>query len=205
MLKTCTILITAFILAACATVLDGRWQQLGFDSNEKDTEIFINGEFVCKTPCMTNVRRRNEQLMITAKKDGFEDRTLFLNSNINRTSVFNVLSLWSSTFGFSTDMSSKTIWQYQPNAFYVAMLKEPKTAKEKTLYAQQNKIRDFVLVNYDQLQSDVYQSNGNGEYLKTLSAMTGISVLQITSVLQNSYAAPDAAENIVGRYIVLTR
>lgn len=184
--------------ASCATMLDGTMQQVSFDSNEPDVQIFINGSFACKTPCIYDIRRKKAKVMITAKKQGFNDRTMFLEGNLNSTSVINVISLWTSTFGFSTDMSSGTIWMYQPNAVYVAMNKEPTTTTEKQALEKQNKIRRFVLQNFEQLQNDAFSDTGSKEYIKTLAAMAEISEPDIQTVLLNAYAGSDAAERIVG-------
>ena len=186
------------LCSACATVIDGKKQQLAFDSNEKDVEIYIDDKLACRTPCLTEVDRANKKLMVVAKKGGFQDRTLFLDKSINSTSAFNVICLWSSTFGLSTDLSSADIWEYQPNSVYVVMVKEPKTALEKQKIEKQNQIRDFVLRNFDGLQNDTFSEQGSEEYIKTLSGMTNIPASEIKSVLQATFIATDCAERIVG-------
>lgn len=189
------------LCGACATVIDGNVQQLAFDSNEKDVEIYINNNFSCKTPCLTNVKRANKKLMVVAKKEGFQDRTVFLNKNMNSSTAFNVLSLWTSTFGFSTDLTTEDVWEYQPNSVYVVMTKEPKTAAEHQRVQKQNQIRDFVLRNFDALQSESDNLEGTGEYIQALSKMSNIAPIEIKSVLSNTYIATDCAERIVGLMI----
>ena len=186
------------LCASCASVIDGGKQQLAFDSNEKDVDIYVNGAFLCRTPCLKEVRRANKRLMITAQKEGFVERSMFLDKNLNVTTVFNFLSFSTSTFGFSTDLTTGGIWEYHPNSIYVVMNKEPKTAGEKEKLQEQNKIRDFVLRNFDALERDAYDERTVGEYLKTLSQMTKLKEIEIRSVFQNAYTAPDCAERIVG-------
>lgn len=198
MKKTITLLPLLFLIASCATVFDGRKQQIAFDSNEKDVKIYVNDKFICKTPCIGEIKRKKNTLMINARKQGFEDRTLFIDGTINSTSLLNVISLWTSTFGFTTDMSSGSIWMYQPNAVYVTMTKEPRTAAEKQAYQRQNKVRDFVLRNFSQLQNDLYTENASQEYIQALAQLSGISAMEIRAALQNSYAGTDAAEKIIG-------
>lgn len=201
MTKLISIFCAVLTISSCAWVIDGKYQQLGFDSNEKDVEIFINGKKECTTPCMAEVRRGSEKLMVNARKEGFEDRTFFVDPQPNRTMFFNILSLWSSLSGFTTDMSSKTVWQYQPNSFYISMSKTPKTEAEKKIFAEQNKIRDFVLTNYHSLQNEVYQNPNNGEYLKSLSALTNIPTMELAAILQNCDDAPNASEKVVAKYL----
>ena len=113
------------LLASCATLISGSKQELSFDSNEKEVKILINNKYSCTTPCLTKVERDNAKLMITAKKDGFEDKTIFINNNINIITMGNALSTIFSTFGLSTDLTSDAFWEYRPNSFYIAMQKEP--------------------------------------------------------------------------------
>ena len=87
---------------------------------------------------------------------------------------------------------------YQPNAVYVTMTKEPRTAAEKQAYQRQNKVRDFVLRNFSQLQNDLYTENASQEYIQALAQLSGISAMEIRAALQNSYAGTDAAEKIIG-------
>lgn len=135
-------------VSACAWVFDGKKQEMGFDSNEKDVEIFVNGKPVCTTPCTAEIRRSNEKLRIVAKKDGFDERSLTVEHVTNKTTYFNVSSLGWSWTGFTTDYSSQSIWEYQPDSFYITLVKLPKTQAEKKLYAEQNNIRHFVLTNF---------------------------------------------------------
>ena len=201
MKKQISILIAVLTVCSCATIITGRHQQLAFDSNERDVEIYINGKFTCKTPCITEVTRHGDKLMITAKKAGFTDRTMFAEGKLNPMTAVNIISLPSSTFGFSTDATSNSMWEYQPGAIYVTMQKEPRTAAERHNFDYQNKIRDFVLRNFDQLEADAYSEQGNGEYIKALSGMTSVPAYEIKSALQKSYAASDAAEKIIGLYV----
>lgn len=205
MKKQISILLAVLTVCSCATVITGRHQQLAFDSNERDVEIYINGKFTCKTPCITEVTRRSDKLMITAKKAGFTDRTMFAEGKLNPMTAVNIISLWTSTFGFSTDATSNSMWEYLPGTIYVAMQKEPRTAAEHRDFDHQNKIRDFVLRNFDQLETDAYSEQGNGEYIKALSGMTSVPAYEIKSALQNSYVGTDAVEKIIGLYITNKR
>lgn len=201
MIKNLFFIFVLFGISSCALMIDGTKQKMSFDSNEKNVEIYIDSKFACQTPCITDVKRGNKPIMITAKKSGFEDKTVFLNKNLNSSSAFNLLSVWTSTFGFTTDTVSGSVWEYQPNSVYVVVTKEPKTATERQNLVEQNKIRNFVLVNFDQLQSDIFDDSATGEYIKSLSQMTKINTFEIKSVVQKSYTAADCAERIVGLYL----
>ena len=52
------------LLCACGTIFSSGKQELAFDSNIADTEIYINGQKICSTPCITNIERGNKKLLI---------------------------------------------------------------------------------------------------------------------------------------------
>jgi len=189
------------LIGSCALVFDGTHQQVSFDSNEKNVQIYINDKFACQTPCIADVKRGKQTLMVTAKKDGFEERTVFLNRNLNSLTALNLISLWTSTFGFTTDAVAGSFWQYQPNAFYVVMTKEPKTQEQRAKLIEQNKIRDFVLRNFDQLQSDAFENEKTGEYIRALAQMTKHATIDVKSIVQQSYTPADCAERVIGLYL----
>lgn len=177
------LLITSIIImtiSGCATVLSDKQQNVSFDSNEKDVEIYINGSMRCKTPCMTKVDRSRDALLVVAKKQGFEDNTITVSTSVNVMSVVNVVSTVTSTFGVSTDLSSEKIWEYQPNSFYILMEKEPKTTAEIAQRKKENKIRVFVLKNYSEIMADSY--GGSKEYMQSLASMSGLSIGKIQNI-----------------------
>lgn len=79
MKKILTTASLTLLLASCATLISGSRQDISFDSNEKHTRIFIDGKEVCQTPCIVKIDRENSQVMVQARKDGFEDKTIFIN------------------------------------------------------------------------------------------------------------------------------
>lgn len=202
MKKIATISMLALLSASCASIISGSKQELSFDSNEKNVEIFIDNKFVCKTPCLAKVERENAKLMLTARKAGYDDKTVFVDNNLNVMVLGNALSTVLSTFGASTDLSSGAFWEYHPNSFYITMQKEPTTAAEKKQRDHENKIRDFVLRNYSQLQTEAFTpENSTQEYLKTLSGMTNLPESEVRTIIESSTSEAYAAEKIVGTYI----
>ena len=201
MKKILTTASLTLLLASCATLISGSRQDISFDSNEKHTRIFIDGKEVCQTPCIVKIDRENSQVMVQARKDGFEDKTIFINKGPNPMSALNVVSTVFSTFGLMTDLSSGGFWEYSPNSFYVTMQKEPKTAAEKKQRAYENKIRHFVLQNYGQLKTEVFSSDGNREYIKTVAEMTGLPKSDVIFIVQDTDSEGECAEKIINAYI----
>lgn len=81
------------------------------------------------------------------------------------------------------------------------MQKEPKTAAEKKQRAYENKIRHFVLQNYGQLKTEVFSSDGNREYIKTVAEMTGLPKSDVIFIVQDTDSEGECAEKIINAYI----
>lgn len=190
-----------FALSSCATMISGTTQEVSFDSNLKGTQIYINNKEICQTPCITTLERGKEKIMVTAKKAGYEERTIFIERNINPTTVINVASTIFSTFGLSTDISSDSFWEYAPNSFYITMQKQPQTAAERKQLEYTNKIRHFILQNYGTLQTEIYDRGGNFEYTNTLSSMTKLPKQKIISIFENCISESECTERVINAYI----
>jgi hypothetical protein len=168
---------------------------MSFDSNEKNVEIYINGEKKCTTPCITKVRRSRDTLLIVARKDGFDDQTRTVSTGINVVTLVNITS----TTGFLTDLSTSYMWEYQPNAYYINMESVAATPQEKAQREKENEIRRFILSNYSDLKADSF-SAGEKEYLKALSKLTGISLNKLGSMVSSTYEAVEFSDSVIKEF-----
>jgi len=119
------LIISVMLLSSC-TVSSDREKSIRFDSNEKDVKIYINGEKHCVTPCITQVPRSRNSLIVVAKKDGFDDYHLTVPSSV------------------------------KSSVFYITMEHPPKNIFEKQNLERQRRIRAFVLENYSQMKMDTF-------------------------------------------------
>lgn len=192
----------AAFLSSCGTLFGSREQELAFDSNVKGVDIYINGRKACSTPCIAQVARSNKTLMIKAQKPGYDERTVFIEHGYNPIAVLNVLSGVTSTFGLSTDSTNDRLWQYAPGSYYVTMYKEPRNDAERRLYENADRIREFVLKNYAQLQTENFENNINDrEYIRTVARMSKASDIEIRSVISQSLSESECAERVVEIYL----
>lgn len=192
----------AAFLSSCGTLFSSREQELAFDSNVKGVDIYINGKKACSTPCIAQVARSNKTLMIKAQKAGYDERTVFIEHGYNPIAVLNVLSGITSTFGLSTDSTNDRLWQYAPGSYYVTMYKEPRNDAERKLYENADRIREFVLKNYAQLQTENFENNINDrEYIKTVAKMSNASDIEIRSIISQSLSESECAERVVEIYL----
>lgn len=192
----------AAFLSSCGTLFSSREQELAFDSNVKGVDIYINGRKACSTPCIAQVARSDKTLMIKAQKSGYDERTVFIEHGYNPIAVLNVLSGITSTFGLSTDSTNDRLWQYAPGSYYVTMYKEPRNDAERRLYENADRIREFVLKNYAQLQTENFENNINDrEYIRTVAKMSKASDIEIRSVISQSLSESECAERVVEIYL----
>ena len=189
-------ILSVLLLASCATMFSEKQQSVTFDSNEKNVSIYINNEKVCQTPCITHIQRSNNNVLIVAKKDGFEDKSIVLSSSFNPMSFVNALSSVTSTFGVSTDLSSGKIWEYNPNAFYISMHKETNNPAEKLRNQKTEELRTFILHHYSDIKLDA-QHEGQKEYIRAISEKTNLSTKLINEIVLESTNDIDLSNKIV--------
>lgn len=97
MLFRLSILMLAMVASGCATIIDGSSQPLTFNSSPNGARIYVNGMELGTTP-LTMPVKRSKTTMILAKKNGYEDQQLVLQTKINSWFWGNILlGLYSST------------------------------------------------------------------------------------------------------------
>lgn len=81
-------------------------QEVFFDSNLTDVEIYIDNVYTCTTPCIAQVERMRKEMTVTAKKQGYDEINIRTNSNITTATLFNISMTGLSSIGTSIDMTS---------------------------------------------------------------------------------------------------
>lgn len=174
------------MLSACGTIFSGTQQSITVNSNVSDAKVYINGMPVCSTPCAVDIKRSQSNMFIMLKKDGYENVTAVLSSQINPVSIINLSSLYS----WTTDFLSNGVWRYAPDAVYVEMEKTNMTKAERRSFEKQMQTTRFVLFNFASLKK------GEAEHLRSLSALTGIDEERLMMLLASCKSETDAVEAI---------
>ncbi len=68
-------------MTGCATILKQKTRVVNFDSNPESADVYIDGDRVGQTPfpyTLSNLKSVN----ITFKKDGYEDKTYIINTEV---------------------------------------------------------------------------------------------------------------------------
>ncbi|MBR1648720.1 MAG: PEGA domain-containing protein [Alphaproteobacteria bacterium] len=170
-------LITATLaLAGCGTVFNGTTQDINIDSNVKNVDVYIDGAFVCKTPCIFPAERSSGSLAIIGKKEGYDDIGISLKSKINTVAIGNLTFVYS----WTTDLADGAVWAYRQDGVYLNMKKKNMTHAEKQEFHRNSQIRRYVLMNYPDLRNEAASKTFDGEYIKGLEKLTAISAQNIS-------------------------
>jgi len=117
MLFRLSILVLAMVASGCATIIDGSSQPVTFNSSPNGARIYVNGMELGTTP-LTMAMKRSKTTMLLAKKNGYEDQQLVLQTKINSWFWGNILlGVGSST----TDYASDAMIEYSPNMYYITL------------------------------------------------------------------------------------
>lgn len=178
-------------LTACGTIFSGTSQKMTFDANVSDVDIYIDGFKTCKTPCTTEIPRENHRLLISARKEGYQEEILSVRPGFNAVAVFNTTALTS----WTTDFVAGGIWEYKRDKFYVEMKKN-----NQGKIGRQNKrnleIKHFALFNYDEIVNEAY-SHQAGEYITSLAKLANLSRAEIVELAMTYSDEVNFAEAVV--------
>ncbi len=182
MLFRLSILALAMVASGCATIIDGTSQPVTFNSSPNGARIYVNGMEVGTTPLIIPVKR-SKTTMLLAKKDGYEDQSLLLQTKVNTYFWGNIL-FYGGLFSSTTDYASDAMIEYSPNMYYITLNPIPLVqsneggfAVERGVRAKieqesirtERQVRGFILRNHANLTADI--SRGQGEYLSSLYTM----------------------------------
>lgn len=169
------------LLSGCGTVFCGQNQTVLIDSDPAGVKIYQNGRLLGETPLTTELERTKNPLMLSAKKEGYNDQSIMLRSTLGMGAIFDgvfAVVLLTGTTGFSTDASNETIYAYSPDQIFVDMIK---TGEENT---RDSKIKMFITKNFDALHLEA--ANGGGMTVSALAQMSGKSEALLMPAIQIS-------------------
>lgn len=104
-------------LSGCAGIIHGNDQVLTFNSEPAGAEVLLDGVSVGVTPLSTKVKK-NAKSTVMIKKDGYSAQTLPLGKHFDSIAILNVF--WDLS---TTDMITGAAYEYDPNTYYVKLMK----------------------------------------------------------------------------------
>ncbi|MCM2303551.1 MAG: PEGA domain-containing protein [Elusimicrobia bacterium] len=156
--------IAALSLSACASIVSGGTQPVTFNSAPDGATVTLNGLAIGKTPITTAIKKKSGQTLIFSK-EGYKPVTMQLETRMNGWFWGNIA--FGGLIGSTTDGLSGAVHEYSPSQYMVSLQPEGTGALEsKTTIASRQKAKEFILISYKNIQSDL--STGDGEYLNSL-------------------------------------
>ncbi len=76
-----TLFVIAYLGFGCATIFKGSSEKVDFTSSEAQTKVYVNGQYMGKTPFEMKLQSKSSY-NIEFRKDGFESKTVVLNNSI---------------------------------------------------------------------------------------------------------------------------
>ena len=212
-----SILVLAMVTSGCATILDGSSQPVNFNSSPNGARIYVNGMEVGTTP-LNMLTKRSKTTMILAKKNGYEDQSLVLQTKVNAYFWGNILA--GGFLGSTTDEVSGAMIEYSPNMYHITLNPIPllqsndggfavergaRTRIEQESIRTERQVRSYILRYHAYLTADI--SRGQGEYLSSLYTMLRLpesveTLKRFRSIAARHQDALSFAEVVLSQYPV---
>jgi PEGA domain len=213
-----TLILLAMVSSGCATIIDGSSQPVTFNSSPNGARIYVNGMEVGTTPLIMPVKR-SKTTMLLAKKDGYEDQSLLLQTKLNPYFWGNII-FYGGLFSSTTDFASDAMIEYSPNMYYITLNPIPllqsngggfavergaRTRIEQVGMRTERQVRTFILRYHADLTNDI--SRGQGEYLSSLYTMlhlpeSGETLKRLRSIAARNQEPLSFAEVVLMQYPV---
>lgn len=129
--RTATAIGVLLCLSACSSIVDGHTQTLTFHSNPDGAECTVNrnggviGRFT--TPSQLLVEKTKYDLHVVCKKDGYEDTTHFIKSDVAGATFGNIIL--GGGIGWLVDSATGADNKYQEMNVVTLAPKKPQTSQ----------------------------------------------------------------------------
>lgn len=114
------ILVGSVFMFGCSTIVRGTSQTVSINSNVKGADVIVNGDTVGQTP-YTGPIKRSSTTTVTLRKEGYESKTITLNSEIEGVFWGNIII--GGFLGSTTDLASGAMYKYAPATLDIEMAK----------------------------------------------------------------------------------
>lgn len=105
-------ILLSFTLASCATMFRGTTQQISINTEPTGAHVQLSNGKSCTTPCNT-VAKRNESLLVTITKEGYQTHTASMVPSIAGAGIL---------LGGVIDYGTGAVYDLQPNPLHVTLV-----------------------------------------------------------------------------------
>ncbi|MDP1539309.1 MAG: PEGA domain-containing protein [Moraxellaceae bacterium] len=161
----CIFICSFLLISGCASIIDGKQQQMTFNSNPQGASVIFNGLPIGTTPVITNVQRSNMPVVIRFTKEGYKDYEVSASSGLNNWFWGNIIS--GGVYGSTTDYITGAMNKFEPGNYMVTLTpSEVKNLPGGTSQSDKQKIINFIVVGYSSIVMEL--NNKQGQYLSSL-------------------------------------
>ncbi len=197
-MKKLLMLSTLILLQACASVKTGNQKFLDINSHPEGAEVWVNGEYVCDTPCKHDITgARNEIFEVSLQKDGYRPYQKKLEPKTDKEVETDLIMCIIPPIGLTmlgVDYYTGSMWSYEK---IDAVLTEDILAKQHPLPSMQRELsqqaKEYVYRNFAALKEEAFSSNVSQEKIRTLSSLTSVPMERLVGMVSE---AQDAAQMI---------
>ena len=122
MKKVILLTLSALLLGSCATLFTGTKDTLTFESNPSGAEVYIDGLYVCITPCTVDVTRSISEERVEFKLDEYEIRVIELDREFNVVTILNLFT--GGIIGFGIDALTGAMFKYDKKSYDIDLKKK---------------------------------------------------------------------------------
>lgn len=187
------LLLSILVLTGCGTLFSGTTQDISFDSNVKDVAVYVDGAFVCRTPCIYPAERASGNMTIVGKKKGYSDVGISVKTKLNPVAIGNLIFVYS----WTTDLVDGAAWKYRQEGVYLNMEKEDMKVSEAAEFKKASDIRRFALFTYDKLKLEAAEEKA-GDYINALSDLSGKDQKDLLTLINQANEAVELAHELTG-------
>ena len=163
-----SIAILFLTLQGCASIINGKTQELTFSSVPDGATVSINGRIMGKTPLTITIDRKDGQTL-TFEKEGFTIQTMQLTTSLEPWFWGNIVL--GGVVGSTTDGISGAAVAYSPTQYNIALA--PKNQAIAGLQSNpQNDAKNYIIMTYKNILQEL--NTKEGEYLTSLYTMLKI-------------------------------
>jgi len=118
--------LVSLMASGCATVISGTTQTLTFNSEPSGAEVYLDGARVGTTPVSLSVKK-NKKDSVMIQKEGYKAVSRDITKSYDPVTILSIFWDYS-----TTDMISGAAFEYEPNSYFVELVKDEESTDEST-------------------------------------------------------------------------
>lgn len=166
-------------LTGCASIIDGRSQEITFKSVPDGATVVLNGREMGKTPYTAKIDRKADQSVVF-QKEGYRNENVPLATTVNGWFFGNIVL--GGLVGSTTDSVTGSIHEYSPSFYQVTMTPLAGSVTETTQRIAE--VRTYIVANYVMIADELRGTTVPRPYLDALLMLLKVPASQHNDVIE---------------------